>query len=426
MEWNTDDSTNSVTADRRRFLRALGVVGVAGLAGCGGDGDGDTPTDTDAATTDPPTDTTETTDTAGATDTETPTETATDTATPTANQDFGDDPPRLMTLEGGGSISPGGTTTLTGEILNSYLFPVQSVAVTFEPPSDDWEITATDSASFDEIPSQGREEVTWEISAPENADGEYTFTGAISYESNTDAAEIDLSHSVVVFTPGEVPQDGLEAYISFDTDAATNQVTGTDAAVVGEPETDADGVINSAWGFTDNGTRDTVADAVVTEDLPLNGEEATVGAWFNFTSHENYGRIYQIAGATDTTPGDGELGWDVEFNESGDSVFVVNWNGDSGRVTPTETVLEPDTWYFVVTVVDGDEARLYVFDENGQLDASPGTGTAPRTQSDAEPLILMAADGSDTVGRMDEVRAYSRALSEQEVLELYAGSGGAE
>ena len=35
-------------------------------------------------------------------------------------------------------------------------------------------------------------------------------------------------------------------------------------------------------------------------------------------------------------------------------------------------------------------------------------------------------DGSDTVGRMDEVRAYSRALTEQEVLELYAGSGGAE
>lgn len=420
MEWNTDDSTNSVTADRRRFLRALGAVGIAGLAGCGGDGDGDTPTETDAETTDPPTDTTETTDT------ETPTETATptDTATPTANQDFGDDPPQLMTLEGGGSVSPGGTTTLTGEILNSYLFPVQSVEVTFEPPNDDWEITATDSASFDEIPSQDREEVTWEITAPEDADGEYTFTGTISYESNTDSAESDLSHSVVVFTPGEVPQDGIEAYISFDTDAATNQVTGNDAEVVGEPDTDADGVINSAWGFTDNGTRDTVADAVVTEDLPLNGEGATVGAWFNFSSHEDFGRVYQVAGATDATPE--TVGWDVEFNSDTDSVFVVNWNGDSGRVTPTETGLESGTWYFVVTVISGDEASMYVFDENGQLDASPGSGTAPRTQSDAEPLILMAADGSDTVGRMDEVRAYSRALSEQEVLELYAGSGGAE
>ncbi len=420
MEWNTGDSTNSVTADRRRFLRALGAVGIAGLAGCGGDGDGDTPTETDAETTDPPTDTTETTDT------ETPTETATptDTATPTANQDFGDDPPQLMTLEGGGSVSPGGTTTLTGEILNSYLFPVQSVEVTFEPPNDDWEITATDSASFDEIPSQDREEVTWEITAPEDADGEYTFTGTISYESNTDSAESDLSHSVVVFTPGEVPQDGIEAYISFDTDAATNQVTGNDAEVVGEPETDADGVINSAWGFTDNGTRDTVADAVVTEDLPLNGEGATVGAWFNFSSHEDFGRVYQVAGATDATPE--TVGWDVEFNSDTDSVFVVNWNGDSGRVTPTETGLESGTWYFVVTVISGDEASMYVFDENGQLDASPGSGTAPRTQSDAEPLILMAADGSDTVGRMDEVRAYSRALSEQEVLELYAGSGGAE
>jgi hypothetical protein len=41
---HTDDEGN-----RRRFLKALGVLGVTGLAGCGGDGDGtDTPTDTDA------------------------------------------------------------------------------------------------------------------------------------------------------------------------------------------------------------------------------------------------------------------------------------------------------------------------------------------------------------------------------------------
>jgi len=417
MRRNENDDRCVDAADRRTFLRALGVAGVAGLAGCSGD---------DGEDTEEPTATTASTDTGTETTEPTDTGTPTDTPTPTDDQDFGDDPPQLLTLEGGGSVSPDESTTLTGEILNSYLFPIQSVAVTLEPPGDGWDITPDGDTSFEEIPSQEREDVAWEITAPDDADGQYAIEGTISYESTTDAAEIGFTHSVVVFTPGEVPQDGIEAYVSFDAEAATNQVTGTDAEVVGDPETGADGVINDAWGFTDNGTRDSVADAVVTEPLPLNGETATVGAWINFTSHEEFGRLYQVAGATDTTPGEGELGWDVEFNSGADSVFVVNWNGDSGRVTPTETGISPETWYFVVTVVDGDEARLHVFDENGQVDGSPGVGTAPRTQSDGEPLILMAADGSDTVGRMDEVRAYSRALSEQEVLELYAGSGGAE
>ena len=417
-----NDPDRTDTTGRRRFLTILGAAGVAGLAGCSGDDEGDTPTDT---ATDTATPTSSDTATSTSTDTATPTETATptDTATPTPGQDFGENPQQLLTLEGGGSVSPGGTTTLEGELLNSYLFSVQSVEITLDPP-EGWEVAANGGTRFEEIPSQGREDVAWEITAPGDADGEYTIEGTISYESTTDAAEAGFTHSVVVFTPGEVPQDGLEAYLSFDTDAATNQVTGTDAEVVGEPETGAEGVVEDAWAFTDNGTRDTAADAVVTEDLPLNGEGATVGAWVTFSGHENYGRLYQVGGATDGTPE--TAGWDLEFDTASDTVWVVNWNGDSSRAEGTATGLDPDTWYFLVTVIDGDDVRFHVFDAEGQVEGSPRTGSGPRTQSDAEALILMAADGSDTVGRVDEVRTYSRALTEQEVLELYAGSGGAE
>jgi hypothetical protein len=121
-----DDPDRTDTTGRRRFLTILGAAGVAGLAGCSGDDGGDTPTDT---ATDTATPTSSDTATSTSTDTATPTETATptDTATPTPGQDFGENPQQLLTLEGGGSVSPGGTTTLEGELLNRYLFSVQSV-----------------------------------------------------------------------------------------------------------------------------------------------------------------------------------------------------------------------------------------------------------------------------------------------------------
>ena len=412
---NTDDNTHR-TANRRKFLKAIGVAGVVGVAGCSGD-DGDE--------TETPTDTTDTTGTSGGgdqtatvTDTPTPTETATQSV-----PEFSDE--QLLTLEGPGAIEPGGTATLSGEIFNSYVFPLERAEVTLEAPGDGWEVTSTGETVFEDVSTQMGVQTGWEVTAPQNVDdGGYTITGTTIYESASDQVEFDISYSINVFTPGEVPGEGLEAYLTFDDDTATNQVTGTEATTMGEPTVGADGVVDTAWEFTDNGTRDSVADAVVTESLPLNGAGATVGAWANITGHEEYGRVYQVGGSTDGTPM--AAGWDVEFDGATDTVWLVNWNGDSSRASGTAITLETDTWYFVVTVVDGDDARIHVFDGSGELDGSPTTGSGGRSQSDGEPLILMAADGSDTVGRMDEVRAYSRALSEQEVLELYGGSGSPE
>jgi hypothetical protein len=44
------------------------------------------------------------------------------------------------------------------------------------------------------------------------------------------------------------------------------------------------------------------------------------------------------------------------------------------------------------------------------------------TKTGDESLVMMGGDGSDAAGRMDEVRAYARALSESEVTALYQGS----
>jgi len=422
-----DETASNDTTGRRRFLKTIGALGVTGLAGCGGDGDDtdtETATETDTDTeTETPTEATTTTtaDTATPTDTGTPTDTATptDTGTPTPGQDLPDDPPPIISFSGGGSVSPGESTTLTGTIQNPYLFPIRNVEITLSPPSDDWSLSSDGETSFDELESQGTAEISWEITAPDDADGEYTISGTASFETTTDSASTDISQSVFVFAAGDVPADGLEAYFPFDGDAATNVVTGTDGEVTGEPTTDATGVVDGAWEFTTDGSRSNTVDAVTSgEDLPLNGEGATVACWINFTGHEPFGRLLQVGGDIATSTVD-PPGHEIVFEDQSDALYIY------AKTASTTIPVSPETWYFVVGVVDGSEARLHVFDGDGELDASPTTVDDMRSPSGTEPLVMMSGDDSETAGRLDEVRAYSRALSEQEILELYGGSGGA-
>jgi len=331
-------------------------------------------------------------------------------------------------------VSPGESTTLTGTVQNPYLFPIRNIQVELSAPNADWSVTADGETTVDRLNTQESAEMSWGITAPSGASGEATITGSASFESTTDSATSDISRSVFVFNPGDVPQDGIEAYFPLDGDSATNIVTGNNGDITGDPNTDAEGVVNGAWEFTTSGdpagSRNSTTDAVTSgQTLPLNGETATVGAWVNFTEHEAFGRLYQVGGSV-AEPAASAGGYEVIFH-GGDSTpenSLLVADG-SGRVVGADTGafdLSPETWYFVVIVRDGANYRLHVFDTSGELDDSPATGShdaAPPTSS-GELLVLMDGDDSETAGRIDEVRGYSRALSENEVTELYSGSGG--
>ena len=76
MTRKNTDAEATYRPDRRRMLKLFGALGVSGIAGCGGDGDGSTPTRTDVPTG-------RSTPTEKKTDTPTPTEEPTPTETPT-------------------------------------------------------------------------------------------------------------------------------------------------------------------------------------------------------------------------------------------------------------------------------------------------------------------------------------------------------
>lgn len=436
MQTERDAQNHTESTDRRRFLKLVGTLGVVGLAGCGGDGGG---TDTGAnstrsGTSDGTDDTDTTTDDGGGTSTGTdgegrPTDADTpdETETEAPNQDIPDDPPSLVSFEGGGLVGSGETTTLTATVSNPYLYPIRSVEVRLEAPNDGWTVEATGETALGTIETASSVEVSWEVTAPEDADGDVTLAGSASYATNTDSTETQFSRSITVFDPG-VPQDGLEAYYSLDGDTATNAVTGADALENGSPTPGAEGIVGNGFSFEPAGTSGGGSPAEndglqSAEGLPLNDGAGAVGAWVNVTDHDDYGRLYQVGGAFNDVP---ESGWQTRFDQANDSILIETRDGGNVSQIATTPPLDTDTWYYVVTVMQESEGRIHLFDQNGELSGSPWTGDpATWATSGSDPLFMMTGGFDEgTNGTMDEVRGYSRALTETEILELYAASGG--
>jgi glucose/arabinose dehydrogenase len=237
--------------------------------------------------------------------------------------------------------------------------------------------------------------------------------------------------SGIAIRPSDPLQNGLAAHFTLDGETPTNEVTGTDATISGDVTTGVEGIVGDAYefdvdqetGVTIDPADATAGDGVTTEPLPLNGAGATAAAWINFTDHEQWARApFQVGGSLSGAPNGG---WNVQFESNENALRSELWDGGSpsNGSGGTPIPVDPETWYFVVMVVDGGDARVHVFDEDGELDASPQTWTGgSRTQSDAAPMTLGVGQGYDMEGRVDEMWAHSRALSESEVADLYARS----
>jgi len=193
----------------------------------------------------------------------------------------------------------------------------------------------------------------------------------ISTTSKSDMSKF----SAIEIRYSEPLQNGLEAYFSLDGDTPVNQVTGTEASVVGSPTSGQSGFRNTAWEFGTNETIDSTDSTVISEPLPLNGEGATVGAWINHDAiTEDYSRVYHVDdGGNPDSPTNG---WNIEFGGTDNTVAHQFWNGgDIGAEGQPSVSCPAGEWVFVVTVVEGSDATIYTFDEEGQIASGSGVGT---------------------------------------------------
>ncbi len=119
------------------------------------------------------------------------------------------------------------------------------------------------------------------------------------------------------------------------------------------------------------------------------------------------------------TQGDNGPAWDKDvLLTSAGTLQLYVFDGSSLLSSATTTTVTPGTWYHVAAVVDGTESSLYV---NGVAEVTMTTGLTYASYT-APNFMVGATNGSATSrydGAIDDLAVWSRALSQQEVDELY-------
>lgn len=219
---------------------------------------------------------------------------------------------------------------------------------------------------------------------------------------------------------------GLVGYYSFcgcnANDHSGNENHGT---LVGNPEC-IEGIkgegfyLNRGGGTTGCGTTNTQFIQLPTLG-PIWEDGITICAWVEFKNLANYERIVDFGN------GDGDSGgMNVWFGREGNSnnLTLESWissapdqNRTTGRLVAQDAITNGRIEFYCATI-SGNTMRIYV---NGQLAAQKQgnpIANVERTQNYIGRSNWCFSD-PDFQGFMDEVRIYKRALSAEEIMQLY-------
>lgn len=218
----------------------------------------------------------------------------------------------------------------------------------------------------------------------------------------------------------QFPEDGVVGYWSFD-DGTINGNNVQD--VLGENDGELDGNPKSVNGKVNKALEFSGQNFVHipgTKTLEFNGAEAmTVAAWINADSDSPV--VGVVAGCCGTIVAQRDAnGWALRFdgrNGGAELEFITmpGWQGDGGFGVP---VFSKGEWHHLVGIVDGKKKYIYA---DGKL-AKEDDYNGPMQANSTEHEIGKAGDGG-FVGLIDEVVIYNRALSANEVKQLFAAEG---
>jgi hypothetical protein len=230
-----------------------------------------------------------------------------------------------------------------------------------------------------------------------------------------------------------VPQ-GLVGWWTFDagsgTTAADSSGLGNTGTLNGSPAWTTAGEINGALTFN-QGTCCKYVDAGDAASLQITGSMTTT-AWVNFSSinpsdaDDNFISKESTTGSLESFAFKGSQ--DCTGNANDQIVLEVTDGGANGVERCGNTIINTGKWYFVAAVYNaaGPSIDIYV---NGVLDSGSyhywGTMVSVPTSlynSTGTFKIGVAQMGSNSNafnGTVDDARVYNRALSAQEILDIY-------
>lgn len=193
----------------------------------------------------------------------------------------------------------------------------------------------------------------------------------------------------------------LEAYFKFD--------EGTGASTADSSGNGHDGTLNGVnWavgpsGYATNFTGSGDISCVVGNGLPANNAEQTISWWMNIPSASN-----TQAAVCLTNPGQNSA---VQCGLRNNQVTVWNWGGNT-LVSAAPPSL--NTWHQFAYTFDGTTHRLYV---DGLIANTSTAGAQTATPARLD-FGVTPGWGENFVGKLDEVRIYSRTLSATEIASL--------
>ncbi len=219
-----------------------------------------------------------------------------------------------------------------------------------------------------------------------------------------------------------VINNGLVGYWKFDDGTGTTVAdssgygndgtltySGGDEWVSGTPYTN----FTNPYSLDFDGTNDYVQ---ITNTSALNPSYITISAWIksdNLTTLDDFVMKW---------PGGNGPGYAL-LSGVGDATKLrfIYGNGTSySTIESTAGALSSNAWYHVVATMDGSREKVYV---NGVLVGDEVTSIASITSGTTDVIIGGAQGGGGLHnGRIDDVRVYSHALTEQEVNTLATGS----
>jgi hypothetical protein len=214
---------------------------------------------------------------------------------------------------------------------------------------------------------------------------------SVGVSSTEQLAQNDLDQGLVAYWPF----DEGEGDIIFD---ETNN--GNDTVLYG-PEW-AEGKRGFALRF--DGVDDTVAIAHSASLMPT--DAITLAAWVKIEgpAQEHYGIIGK---------GGYRSGYRLLIHGTNKKV-VFQLTGEKGYSVWSSTAIPDDQWHFIVATYDGSKMKLYI---DGIKDPSEKERPGPLDVNTSSVLIGKPQYAFN--GLIDEVRIYSRALSEEEIKELF-------
>lgn len=214
-----------------------------------------------------------------------------------------------------------------------------------------------------------------------------------------------ISINAVAQIPSYVPTNGLVGYWPFNGNANDESGNGNNGVVNGAVlTTDRYGKSNSAYSF------DGLDDAIIasSKNLPLGNNPRSISMWFNQNINPSPGTSYLLLNYGVLMPNQA-CGLAIE----NDGVNFVGWTNayDLRAVISINNLV----WYNLIATYDGNQSKLYL---NGNLLVGSN-----QNKNTIQSSLSIGNNGFNqfTNGKLDDVGIWNRALTQQEIIDLYNG-----